>query len=135
MIVNFYWPLKKKRCWQILFCGWYGSIFYVPPFLLTAAAFDLAEQIPGAMCPIGTFNANVYGFPLLLVRLWGVFLCIDMACFVCHGHANSHDPFSESPAILDFISFLLDALGYISSDVIFYFHRSGDHYVLLRRCF
>lgn len=48
--------------------------FLFSPFLLTAAAFELGRQIPGAMCALGTFNANAYGFPLIIVRLIGVFI-------------------------------------------------------------
>ena len=46
---------------------------FFSPILLTCAAFEFAGQIPGAMCPTGVFNANGFGFPLLLVRLFGLF--------------------------------------------------------------
>lgn len=43
------------------------------PFLITAAAFELGRQVPGAMCAFGVFNANSFGFPLLLFRLAGIY--------------------------------------------------------------
>jgi hypothetical protein len=62
------------------------AYYICSPFLLTAAAFDLGKQIPGAMCALGTFNANPYGFPLVMIRLagifpvlsWGVLYAMDM---------------------------------------------------------
>ncbi len=43
------------------------------PFLITAAAFELGRQVPGAMCAFGVFNANSFGFPMLLARLAGIY--------------------------------------------------------------
>jgi hypothetical protein len=52
------------------------ALFYLiaSPFLITGAAFELGKQIPGAMCAFGVFNANPFGFPLLLARLLGIYL-------------------------------------------------------------
>ena len=73
---EFQLSVEKK---EMLHCAvlWLVWIYVLSsPFLLTAAAFDMGKQIPGAMCPIGTFNANSYGFPFLLARLWGVFFVL-----------------------------------------------------------
>ena len=43
-------------------------------FILVLAADSYAETLIGAMCATGAFLANGYGIPLLLVKVFGIFL-------------------------------------------------------------
>ncbi|MBF0290095.1 MAG: hypothetical protein HQM14_19940 [SAR324 cluster bacterium] len=43
-------------------------------FMLILTADDLSHVLPGAMCATGTFSANSYGFPLLILKIAAAFL-------------------------------------------------------------
>lgn len=67
--------------------------FVLSPFLLIAAAFDLGKQIPGAMCALGTFNANKYGFSLILIRLTTIFVIVSWLVLYSLDMNNPITPF------------------------------------------
>ncbi len=43
-------------------------------FLFEIAVDELANILPGAMCAVGTLSANSYGFPLLHLKIFSVFV-------------------------------------------------------------
>lgn len=43
-------------------------------FLFEIAADELANVLPGAMCAVGTLSSNSYGFPLLQLKIFSVFV-------------------------------------------------------------
>ena len=93
--------------------GLAGAYFIVSPFLLTAAAFDFGKQIPGAMCALGTFNANAFGYPLLVVRLWSLFFVISWMVLYAMDMHTATTPFRKSRRVL-----ILFLLVWILSDTI-----------------
>ena len=65
--------LEREEVLTSTICRFALCYLIISPFLLTAAAFELGRQIPGAMCALGTLNANKFGFPLIFVRLTGIY--------------------------------------------------------------
>ena len=84
------------------------------PVLLAVMGFDFVHQIPGAMCPTGVFNANPYGFRLLLTRLTGLFPLLLWTVLYHADQKTAHLPFRFVRRVL-----VMGILVWIIADTLF----------------
>ncbi|GAB6192864.1 hypothetical protein [Desulfocastanea catecholica] len=65
----------ENETWLSALLMQYGMVLQILALLLLVLAADnYSEILIGAMCATGAFLANEYGIPLLLVKIFGIFL-------------------------------------------------------------